>query len=226
MNSIKDISRKGSIAVMQPYFFPYAGYFRLFAQCERVVLFDCVQYTRRTWISRNRFLRSQGDGLDWLNMPIKKTQRDVKINQIEFREESVFDLEKFKVSKELSRRHIQFLFDVEVKPVDLLARQINWVLKVLEIECEVIHSSSLQLNEEFRGQSRVIEIANRLGASTYVNLSGGLDLYDQESFRQKGLDLKILKPYSSSKLNILDRIVTETSESISNEIFGELEFFN
>jgi hypothetical protein len=43
-----------TVAVMQPYFLPYPGYFRLFAAADQVALFDCVQFPRRGWVHRSR----------------------------------------------------------------------------------------------------------------------------------------------------------------------------
>lgn len=217
-------SGEGCIAVMQPYFFPYAGYFRLFAYCERVVLFDCVQFTRRSWISRNKFHKDLIGNLEWLNMPLNKSPRDSTIQQMSFKENAMFDLEGFMIDKRLSDRNKEFLFDISIDPCDLLERQIKWVLEILEIECDVIRSNSLRVDEDIRGQNRVLEIAKRLDASCYVNLSGGVDLYEPERFAKAGLNLKILKPYSSSDSNILDRIVSEPKESIYNEILREIAF--
>jgi len=69
--------------VMQPYFMPYAGYFRLFRAADVFVVFDCVQFPRRGWVHRNRFLRCDGS-LDWLTLPVMKCPRDTRIDALAF----------------------------------------------------------------------------------------------------------------------------------------------
>ena len=72
-----------TVAVMQPYFMPYAGYFRLFAAADVFVLFDCVQFPRRGWVHRNRFATAAGH-LDWLTLPLLKCPRETRIDELAF----------------------------------------------------------------------------------------------------------------------------------------------
>src|SRR5436189_2877402 len=75
--------RSFTIAVMQPYFMPYAGYFRLFAASDLFVIYDCVQFPRRGWVHRNRLLDAAGQER-WLTLPLAKAPRDVKIQDLCF----------------------------------------------------------------------------------------------------------------------------------------------
>ena len=58
------------IAIMQPYFFPYIGYWQLMNAVDQFVLYDNIQYTKKGWITRNRFLRD-GNAI-YFSLPIKK----------------------------------------------------------------------------------------------------------------------------------------------------------
>src|SRR6202011_2722341 len=72
-----------TVAVMQPYFVPYAGYFRLFTAADIFVAFDCVQFPRRGWVHRNRLALTPGNS-DWLTLPIQKSDRDTRIDELVF----------------------------------------------------------------------------------------------------------------------------------------------
>src|SRR5437660_8507371 len=72
-----------TVAIMQPYFIPYAGYFRLFAASDLFVLYDCVQFPRRGWVHRNRLLDASGKER-WLTLPLEKAARDARIQDLRF----------------------------------------------------------------------------------------------------------------------------------------------
>jgi hypothetical protein len=221
MNSGDEIS----VAVMQPYFFPYAGYFRLLDYCDKFVVFDCAQYTRRSWITRNVFSKVSGEP-DWLNMPIAKCPQSSLIKEIQFRDEDQFNLEPFTLLKKLATEERIYLFDTSLTPVDLLCRQLTWVNEKLDISCEILRSSSFSIDSDIRGQDRVIRIAKMAGGKEYVNLAGGRDLYSESTFDSAGLELKILTQYQGSTTNILDRILNENLISIKTEISEQTNFQN
>ena len=70
------------LGIMQPYFFPYLGYFDLINRCDKWIVFDTPQYIRHGWINRNRILHPQ-QGWQYIIVPVKKHKRDTPINQIE-----------------------------------------------------------------------------------------------------------------------------------------------
>src|SRR3954469_21286194 len=78
-------ARRGglTIAVMQPYFIPYAGYFRLFAASDLFVIYDCVQFPRRGWVHRNKLI--DGSGAErWLTLPLGKASQSALIMDLQF----------------------------------------------------------------------------------------------------------------------------------------------
>ena len=75
------------IAVIQPYFMPYAGYFRLFAAADEVVLYDCVQFPRRGRVHRNILPDSHANPR-WLTLPLQKANMGVKIQDLSFAEDA------------------------------------------------------------------------------------------------------------------------------------------
>src|SRR5438105_14372105 len=68
---------------MQPYFLPYAGYFRLLQATDLFVVYDCVQFTRRGWIHRNKLTNFQNEDV-WFTLPLAKAAQDIKINELAF----------------------------------------------------------------------------------------------------------------------------------------------
>ena len=79
--------RPRTVAVMQPYFFPYAGYFRLLAQAEVFVLFDCVQHRARGRVHRTEVPAPAG-GLEWLTLPLASAARDTRIQDLRFADQA------------------------------------------------------------------------------------------------------------------------------------------
>ena len=72
-----------TIAIMQPYFIPYAGYFRLFAASDLFVIYDCVQFPRQGWVHRNRLVDTSGKER-WLTLPLAKAPQQVLIRDLRF----------------------------------------------------------------------------------------------------------------------------------------------
>lgn len=79
-----EIAAGKTVAIMQPYFVPYAGYFRLLVGSDLFVIYDCVQFARRGWLHRNKLRTATGEA-DWLNVPLEKAPRDVLIRDLRFR---------------------------------------------------------------------------------------------------------------------------------------------
>src|SRR4030081_3504667 len=72
-----------TVTIMQPYFIPYAGYFRLFAASDLFVIYDCVQFPRRGWVHRNKLLDASGEAR-WLTLPLEKAPQSVLIQDLRF----------------------------------------------------------------------------------------------------------------------------------------------
>src|SRR5437764_15470200 len=74
-----------TVAIMQPYFVPYAGYFRLLAASDLFVIYDCVQFPRRGWVHRNQIPDAHGRAA-WLTLPLAKAPQEVLIRDLAFPE--------------------------------------------------------------------------------------------------------------------------------------------
>lgn len=217
-----------TIAVIQPYFYPYAGYFRLFAAANTVVMFDCVQFPRRGWVHRNRFALANGD-LDWLTLPVAKADRDVRIDQLRFAPEPrtrlLETLPRFPALQRGLVQHqeaLERMLAIETDDITAyLCERVREVAACLKIERRMVRSSSLNLAPELRGQDRVIAVVRALGGSQYVNPSGGRELYNSDAFAEAGIDLRFLSPYEGSMNSVLERLLGETTDAISAEILQQ-----
>jgi hypothetical protein len=217
-----------TVAVMQPYFIPYAGYFRLFAAADVFVAFDCVQFPRRGWVHRNRFPTARGID-DWLTLPLRKCARDTRIADLHFLPDADAVLEgnmhRFPILNDASRQASPFLGLLTPtgtgSVTDYLCAQLEATLALLNISCPIVRSTSLSIPPDLHGQARVIAIARELGATRYINSPGGRSLYQQEAFAEHRIALKFLTPYTVSNDNILTLLLTRPAASIAEELRRE-----
>jgi WbqC-like protein family len=213
-----------TVAVMQPYFIPYAGYFRLFAASDLFVIYDCVQFARRGWVHRNRLLDASGVER-WLTLPLAKAPQNVLIRDLRFAPDASTVLAQrlnpfpsLASKRDSVRPIVEALRNVQGHPVDYLEHLLKCVVDHLGIPWNVIRSSTLNLPSSLRGQDRILEIARRLGARRYVNAPGGRDLYDPASFADAGIDLCFLPEYQGPSVSILERMIDEDHDQLANDI--------
>ncbi len=215
---------KLAVAIMQPYFVPYAGYFRLFAASDLFVVYDCVQFPRRGWVHRNRLVDSTGT-LRWLTLPLGKAPREVLIRDLSFPSNAgdllSERLKTFSITDSVTSETKHFvaeLRDVRGTPLDYIERLLELSARHCGLPWRVVRSSSLKVPQEFRGQARIVEIARRLGATRYVNASGGRELYDATTFEEAGLELRFLADYHGPTSSILQRMLTEDRKALAQDI--------
>lgn len=215
-----------TVAVIQPYFFPYGGYFRLFAAADVVVMFDCVQFPRRGWVHRNRFPLANGE-LDWLTLPLAKGDRDLRIAELQWaagaRERLSVELRRFPaLDRARENALVRRMLDVEKGDVaTYLCERVEDVVRALRLEKPMVRSTTLTIDPDLRAQERVIAIVKALGGHRYVNPSGGRALYDHDAFEREGLELRFLTPYGGSTESVLTRLLCEETRALADEILRE-----
>lgn len=210
---------------MQPYFVPYAGYFRLFAAADVFVAYDCVQFPRRGWVHRNRLTDANGT-LQWLTLPIKKSDRDTtRICDLRFVDQATLDFDacsrRYPALKRLDARYPTLtgnVFALRGDPIDYLVSTLQEVSALLGVARPIVRSSSLEIPAEIKAQERIIRIAQRLGATSYINAPGGRELYDDSAFQEVGLSLHFLSSYEGGQQSILERLATDDLEALIAEI--------
>jgi WbqC-like protein family len=220
------------ISIMQPYFIPYAGYFRLFSTTDVFVLYDCVQFPRRGWVHRNQILTPQGNH-KWLTLPIAKCPQSTRIQDLTFsQEDSTWGHQIMNIKgctpNTLDRQTLTTLYTrlsaLPLQVVDFLQDTLEDICGHLSIPKTIVRSSTLNIDPELKGQDRILAICHNLGATTYINSPGGRDLYQPEAFHRHGIDLEFLKSYEGGALSILQRLLLEDKDQIRHEIYSQSSF--
>lgn len=191
------------IAIMQPYLFPYIGYFQLINIADKFVIHDDVQYIKGGWINRNRILVN---GTDFLfTFSIKNDSTFLNINQRYFTEN--FDKDKIKFLKIIESAYgkapfytstknlLDFVLSINEKNISKMIMQSLIVISnYLDINTEFYMSSVIHENNTLKGEERVIHINQCLKSNHYINSIGGQNLYSQEKFEKHGMKLSFLQP--------------------------------
>jgi hypothetical protein len=188
-----------SIAIMQPYFFPYLGYWQLMASVDEFVVYDDIQFIKKGWIHRNRYLAGGKDQM--LTLPLKKDSDYLDV--FERRLSDSWPTEREKLFRKLRGAYQKAPFFQEVFPIlkrciyfesanlfDYIFNSINEVAHSLNINTRLLISSELDNTKNLKGCDRVVEICKLLDATEYVNLIGGKELYEKRHFLEHGIDLK------------------------------------
>lgn len=187
------------IGIMQPYFLPYIGYFQLLNAVDKYVIYDNIQYTKKGWINRNRILQNGKDLL--ITVPVEKDSDylDIKNRLVS----NGFDRQKLlNQIREAYRKAPHFdsvislienIINVDENNLfDYIYNSVKTVCEYLNIDTEVIISSTLDIDHSLKGQDKVISICKKLGATDYYNAIGGQELYNLEDFKKENIDLHFL----------------------------------
>ena len=222
----------GSIAVMQPYLYPYAGYFRLFTAAERFVVFDCVQFPRRGRVHRAE-VTGPGGRVEWLTLPLARQPRETLIRDLAFASDA-------RVRFDAELRRLPWLAAARGEAAERLRAHLggplesvcDFLVSGLDVACDLLglpgpalRSSSLRIDPVLRGEARILEIVTRLGATRYVNAPGGRALYDPATFAGRGVELQFLPPFDGRVYHMLPALLAGERDAIRDEVtsFGPLQ---
>lgn len=197
------------VALMQPYFFPYIGYFQLIHAVDEFIVFDQAQYIRRGWINRNRLLTAHKESI-YINVPVHKAPRETKIKDIvidstsNWKETMYHHLSYYRKAPNYAFV-MNFLNDCfnsnHSNLSELNTSLLKKVCDLLEINTKftVLSERFPMLNEINAPDEWGIEVSKALNATTYINAIGGMEFYDQQKYKANGLDIEFiktdLKPY-------------------------------
>jgi len=189
------------VGIMQPYFVPYIGYWQLLNAVDKYVIYDDVNYIKGGWINRNRILLNNQP--EYFNIPMLgsspyKLIKEVRVNNDIRLISKNLRLIEYAYKKAPYYDEIFLLIEKILKcPHEYLApfieNSIRIICNYLEIETELIVSSSIKKDCSLKGQDKVLSICELLGATEYYNAVGGQSLYSYEDFRKKNIELKFLK---------------------------------
>jgi len=213
------------VAVMQPYFFPYAGYFRLLQAADHFVILDCVQFPRRGRVHRTQ-LPGPGGAIEWLTLPLMRQPRDVLIRELRFAPDARAILDRRLVryswlseaSGTAADRVRAYLHRPLGSVIDYLADGIGLIADLLGLAPIISRCSSLGFNPDLRAQERVIAIVRSLGGTHYINAPGGRGLYDRERFADAGVALSFLAEYEGPYRQLLPALVSRPLAEIAEDV--------
>jgi len=188
---------------MQPYFFPYIGYFQLIGAVDLFIVYDNIKYTKKGWINRNRMLRNGKDVM--FTLPLKSGSDSMDIcernlganfncgkllNQIReaYRRAPYFD-RTFPLVEKIVRYEDANLFR-------FLHNSIVATCQYLGLVTEIRPSSEINIDQELKNQDKVLALCDAVGARSYINAVGGFGLYSEEVFRNRGIELRFIRPGS------------------------------
>jgi hypothetical protein len=193
------------IGIMQPYFFPYIGYFQLINSVDTFVIYDNIKYTKKGWINRNRILSNGKDKL--ITLPIKKDSD--YLNVVERMISDDWQTEKIKFLNQLSSSYKKAPKFTEIFPIindiinndeknlfDFIYNSLTQINYYLGIKTQIIKSSEIDIDHNLKSKDKVIAICKKLEASDYINPIGGTELYDKGEFIKHGINLNFIKSNS------------------------------
>lgn len=216
---------------MQPYFFPYLGYWQLINAVDKYVVYDDVNFIKGGWISRNNILLNGTKHM--ITMPLCSPSPNKKINEIEIKKDRIAVN---KVIKTIKAAYLKAPYYEAVMPIiEKLINDANTIAilnynsiveigKYLGFKTEILLSSNIEKNNELKGKDKVLQINEILGADAYYNAIGGQELYSKREFSKVGQKLYFLKmkdieykQYSNEfvpSLSIIDVLMFNSVEKI------------
>ncbi len=225
------------LGIMQPYFFPYIGYFSLIQYSDCFVFFDTPQYIRKGWINRNRVLGQNHEPV-YINVPVMKTDRSTPINQIvianqqSFRETILGQLTVYKrrapyyteiieLVREVLYKEYHDIGELAIESIVRSCEYLNVDLKYdIFSKMEICPSIKVSKPDEW-----ALEITKAMGYETYVNPPGGKSFFDRNKYREAGIELEfltaMLPPYNQRNatyipgLSIIDAMMFCTVQEIT-----------
>lgn len=233
--------QKTKVGVMQPYLFPYIGYFQLIQSVDAFVFYDDVNFIKQGWVNRNNILINNNASL--FTVPLEKLSSNLLINEININEKLYKNwLKKF--LKSLIQAYsksphfndvyprIESVFQSKDRTASQLAiSSIRLVTDYLNLQkTYFISSKDFAESKGMDRADRLIYITKKLKANKYINVYGGSELYEKDYFLKNGIELSFLKPeliyYQQFKapfcsgLSIIDVLMFNDIEKIRKELLN------
>jgi len=189
------------VAIMQPYFFPYIGYFQLMKAVDRFVFYDDAQFMKGGWVNRNRILRDGAPA--WWTYPVERDDYRLPICQRHYGRSATRVQSMLGQIEGAYRRAPRFrqvlpqlaaCFESGETSISRFNQaHLQSLARDLGIDCDFLVSSEMAQTAGLSGQARVIDLCRRLGATRFINPIGGLGLYDATAFHAAGIELAFLR---------------------------------
>jgi hypothetical protein len=225
------------IAIMQPYFLPYLGYFGLIKHTERFILLDPVQFIKHGWIERNQILKP-GSSRQYIAVPLEKHSQETKIIDIRIKNTSdcrdtIFrQLEHYKKRSPFYGATIDVLRSALDIDTDSIVKLNEHVLKTVceyigvELNADIFSEMDLEIEEVKAPDEWALNICKALGnVDEYWNPEGGREFFDRSKYETAGIDINFIKmnlpsypqrrPEFEAGLSIVDVMMFNEPEKIN-----------
>ena len=187
---------------MQPYIFPYIGYWQLINAVDTFVVYDNIQYSKKGWFNRNNILLNNKKTI--FTIPLKKDSDSLDVVDRVLADSSYKQILKILAQIKSSYRKTPYFNEVFPIIEDvLLNKEANLfkylyysILKIcdyLEITTKIIISSDINIDHSLKSQYKVIALNKALESTQYINPIGGIELYNTDSFKKEKIELKFLE---------------------------------
>lgn len=223
------------LAIMQPYFMPYIGYFQLIAAVDQFIVYDNIKYTKKGWINRNRMLQNGKDVM--FSLPLKSDSDYLDVREREL----AADFKRDKLLNKIKEHYHRAPYFEEAYPLiehivrheatnlfDYIHHSIVTSCTYLGISTAIRASSDIAIDHGLKSQEKIFALCEAVGASTYVNAIGGTKLYSEKSFREMGVELKFIqsRPFQYAQfgeafvpwLSIIDVLMFTSVDEIRRQL--------
>lgn len=228
------------IAIMQPYIFPYIGYFQLINAADKFVIYDDVNFIKKGWINRNKILVNGKANL--FTIPLRKSSQNKLIKEIEI-SLTLHWKPKFLKTVESSYCKAPYFKDTfgiissviqnsELNISKFILNSLKSICNYLDIRTHIIESSAIYNNPNLKNQNKIIDICLKENADNYINPIGGLEIYSKQLFEDQGIKINFLKTkpiqYAQfdnnfiDSLSIIDVLMFNSKDRVK-EILNEYE---
>ena len=190
-----------TIGIMQPYLFPYIGYWQLINIVDTFVIYDNIQFSKKGWFHRNNILLNGKKTL--FSIPLKKDSDSLDVVERYISDGAEKEINK--IIRQVENAYKKAPYFVDVFPLikeifqnaerNLFKYIYNSVIQIceyLEINTNIVISSTINIDHSLKSQDKVIALNKALNATKYINPIGGTELYDFEKFQNENIELFFL----------------------------------
>ncbi|WP_121356697.1 WbqC family protein [Flavisolibacter nicotianae] len=222
------------LAIMQPYFFPYIGYFQLINAADRFILLDDVQYIRHGWINRNRILKPEGPGFSYISLQLASHTSRAMIKDIEvvsengWKEKIVRQLDHYKKKAPYYKEVLDLLKTCFSCTETNIARFNGWCLQSvcsyigIHFKTEISSQMNLDYSHVHAPGQWALRICEQLGGTEYLNPCGGMEIFNRKLYQSSNVSLQFMAPqigeYNQSRgffepnLSIIDVLMFNSAD--------------
>jgi len=199
------------IAIMQPYVFPYIGYFQLLKAVDKFIVYDDVTFIKGGWINRNRILLNGQPFL--FTVPLTNVSSNNLIGETLISNKGQWNIKLLKTIEQAYKKapHFEGVYHLIKKVISgeettistFAVKSLTEIKEYLGIKTIIQPTSKVYNNKHFDAESRLIDICKKENADHYINPKGGTELYSKQNFEAQGIRLNFIqsKPVEYKQLN-------------------------